>query len=215
MHIIQQYHISSSDLVLADGLFRSFVCKFELLHYQRCKDWIHFCRQSIHTLLHLAPEVTRIGPPICSSQWTMERMIGNLDKEIRQPSNPFANLSQRGLLRCQVNALIAMVPDLKPSRCDSDLPHGALDLSGGYVLLWAQDWYSRLMKETEAMALKKYIQSHHLLTQFGKDWPLKIVHWARLCLPNGQVAMSQWKEALKLINKIQTARNVKVCFGFS
>lgn len=109
-----------------------------------------------------------------------------------------------------------MVPDLKPSRCDSDLPHGgALDLSGGYVLLRAQDRYSRLMKETEATALKKYIQSRHLLTQFGKDWPPKIVRWARLRLPNGQVARSRWKEALKPINKIRTARNVKVCFGFS
>ena len=71
MHIIQQYHISSSDLVLADGLFRSFAYEFELLYYQRREDRIHFCRQSIHALIHLAPEVTRIGPPICSSQWTM------------------------------------------------------------------------------------------------------------------------------------------------
>ena len=85
MRIIQQYHISSSDLVLADGLFRSFAYEFELLYYQWREDWIHFCWQSIHTLLHLAPEVTRIGPPICSSQWTMERTIGNLCEEIRQP----------------------------------------------------------------------------------------------------------------------------------
>jgi hypothetical protein len=215
MRIIQQYHISSSDLILADGLLRSFAYEFEVLYYQRRKDRIHFCRQSIHALLHLASEVTRIGPPICSSQWTMERTIGNLGEEIRQPSNPYANLSQRGLLCCQVNALIAMVPDLNPSRCDSDLPRGALDLTGGYVLLRAQDRYSRLMKETEAMALKKYIQSHHSLTQLGKDWPPKIVRWARLRLPNGQVARSRWKEALKPINKIRIARNVKVCFRFS
>jgi len=215
MRIIQQYHISSSDLILADGLLRSFAYEFEVLYYQRREDRIHFCRQSLHALLHLASEVTRIGPPICSSQWTMERTIGNLGEEIRQPSNPYANLSQRGLLRCQVNALIAMVPDLNPSRCDSDLPRGALDLTGGYVLLRAQDRYSRLMKETEATALKKYIQSHHSLTQFGKDWPLKIVRWARLRLPNGQVARSRWKEALKPINKIRIARNVKVCFWFS
>jgi hypothetical protein len=215
MRIIQQYHISSSDLILADGLLRSFAHEFEILYYQRREDRIHFCRQSIHALLHLASEVTRIGPPICSSQWTMERTIGNLGEEIRQPSNPFANLSQRGLLRCQVNALTAMVPDLKPSGCDSDLPRGALDLGGGYVLLRARDRYSRLMKEAEAMALKKYIQSHHSLTQFGKDWPPKIVRWARLRLHNGQVARSRWKEALKPINKVRIARNVKVCFGFS
>ncbi|KIJ95011.1 hypothetical protein K443DRAFT_109498 [Laccaria amethystina LaAM-08-1] len=119
MRIIQQYHISSSDLILADGLLCSFAHEFEILYYQRHEDQIHFCRQSIHALLHLASEVTRVGPPICSSQWTMERTIGNLGEEIRQPSNPFANLSQRGLLRCQVNALTAMVPELKPSGCDS------------------------------------------------------------------------------------------------
>ena len=43
----------------------------------------------------------------------MERTIGNLGEEIRQPSNPFANLSQRGLRRSQVNALKAMIPDLE------------------------------------------------------------------------------------------------------
>src|SRR5882762_3782770 len=41
-------------------------------NWQRRVGRLHFCRQSIHALLHLAPEVTRIGPPICSSQWTME-----------------------------------------------------------------------------------------------------------------------------------------------
>ena len=45
----------------------------------------------------------------------MECTIGNLGEEIRQPSNPYANLSQRGLLRCQVNALTAMIPDLQQS----------------------------------------------------------------------------------------------------
>ena len=44
----------------------------------------------------------------------MERTIGNLGEEIWQPSKPYANLSQRGLIRNQVNALIAMVPDLVP-----------------------------------------------------------------------------------------------------
>jgi hypothetical protein len=60
----------------------------------------------------ISPEVTRLGPPICSSQWTMEHTIGNLGEEIWQLSNPYANLSQRGLLRCQVNALKAMILNL-------------------------------------------------------------------------------------------------------
>ena len=38
MRIIQQYHISSSDLVLANGLFCSFAYEFELLYYQWHED---------------------------------------------------------------------------------------------------------------------------------------------------------------------------------
>lgn len=135
MRIIQQHHIKTADLVIAGDLLKSFTHEFETLYYQRRVDRLHFCRQSIHALLHLASEVTRIGPPICSSQWTMERTIGNLGEEIRQPSNPYANLSQRGLLRCQVNALTAMIPDLQKNV--SILPRGAIDIGKGYALLRA------------------------------------------------------------------------------
>ena len=141
----------------------------------------------------------------------MERTIGNLGKEIWQPSNPYANLLQRGLLHCQVNALISMVPDLKPGKDSS--PRGASDLGEGYVLLRARDRYQRTMKANEAIALKKYLQNFHFLA-LGEGWTPKITRWARLRLPNGQVARSQWKEALKPINKIRTARNVKVCFRY-
>lgn len=86
----------------------------------------------------------------------MERTIGNLGEEIRQPSNPYANLSQRGLLRCQVNALVAMIPDLQ--HVPPTLPHGAVDLGGGYALLRARDRYDRAMRLCEAKALAAYIQ---------------------------------------------------------
>jgi hypothetical protein len=84
-------------------------------------------------ICHLVPEVFQVGPLICSSQWTIEWAIGDLGSEIRQPSNPFANLSQRGLRRSQVNALKAMMPDLDPP--EVYLPRGAEDVGGGYVLL--------------------------------------------------------------------------------
>ena len=143
----------------------------------------------------------------------MERTIGNLGQEIRQPSNPFENLSQRGLLRCQVNTFISMFLSFRPPK--SDIPRGALDLGGGYVLLRAQDRYSRLMKEAEATAFQIYIQPHYRNSparQFGSDWPPKIVRWARLRLPNGQIARSRWKETLKTIDKIRVSRNVKVLY---
>ncbi len=87
----------------------------------------------------------------------MERTIGNLGEEIRQPSNPYANLSQRGLLRCQVNALKAMIPDLSPPQVS--LPRGSIDLGHGYVLLRRQDRYERLMRPHEAAALLHFLDT--------------------------------------------------------
>ncbi len=76
-----------------------FVLDFEQLYYQRDMSRFHFVRQCIHTLIHLIPEVLRVGSPSCVAQWTMERVIGMLTREIRQPSNPFSNLSRRAVIR--------------------------------------------------------------------------------------------------------------------
>lgn len=209
MKIIQQHHIKTSDLITAEQFLRSFAYEFETIYYQRRIERLHFCRASIHALLHLASEVTRIGPPICSSQWTMERTIGNLGEEIRQPSKPYANLSQRGLLRCQTNALIAMVPDLQ--HVPPALPRGGIDLGNGFALLRAQDRYDRAMRPCEAQALAIYIQNLNG-TVLGSHCP-KIARWARLRLPNGQVARSRWKESQKPLTKIRISRNIKVCIS--
>ena len=206
VQIIHQHKIPTPDLILAQQLLQSFAHDFETLYYQRRVDRIHFCRQSIHALLHLASEVTRIGPPIYSSQWTMERTIGNLGQEIQQPSNPYANLSQRGLLRCQVNALTTVIPDLQ-SRGPT-YPRGAINLVGGFALLRAQDRYDRAMRPCEAQALAIYLQRLNG-TLLGPQCP-KIARWARLRLPNGQVARSRWKEIAKPLNKVRVSRNVKV-----
>ena len=74
-----------------------------------------------------------MGPPIISSQWTMERTIGNLTQELRQPSNPYANLAQQALLRCQINAMKNIIPDIEES--NDLLPRGAITLGNDYVLL--------------------------------------------------------------------------------
>ncbi len=216
MRIILQHNIKHDDILTAHDLLVSFAHRFELLYYQRRTDRLHFVRQSIHALLHLAPEVFRIGPPICSSQWTMERTIGNLGQEIRQPSNPFANLSQRGLLRCQVNALTAMLPGpLAAGTTNPDrgwqLPRGAIDLGNGYVLLRAQDNRLRPMQAAEAEALRTYFRQQHIdISITAPDWCPSIARWARLRLPNGQIARSKWKEGMKALDKIRIARNVKV-----
>ncbi len=111
----------------------------------------------------------------------MERTIGNLGEEIRQPSNPYANLSQRGLLRCQVNALMAMIPDPRSSTPFST--SRAVDLGQGYVLLRAQDRYDRLMRPQEAGAFLHYLRraaAEGSSESIDCNWCPKVTRWARL-----------------------------------
>ncbi len=77
--------------------FVLFLEEFQELYYQRKPTRLHFVRQSLHGLAHLAPETVCVGPPGIHSQWTMERVIGDLGSEMRQPSNSYANLCQRAL----------------------------------------------------------------------------------------------------------------------
>jgi hypothetical protein len=100
-----------------------------------------------------------------------------------------------------------MIPDLGPP--PPSLPRGAIDLGQGYVLLRAQDRYNRLMRPQEADALLRYLGST-VGDSSVSGWCPKVTRWARLRLPNGQVARSRWKESLKPLGKLRTARNVKV-----
>jgi hypothetical protein len=93
VRLISQYHIERNALIEANELVLEFIEEFEELYYQRKVERLHFTRQSIHALVHYGQEVFAKGPLICASQWTMERTIGNLVAEIRQPSNPYANLT--------------------------------------------------------------------------------------------------------------------------
>ena len=155
--------------------------------------------------MHLPREVVRLGPPICSSQWTLERTIGNLGEEIKQHSNPFANLSQRGIRRAQVNALKAMIPDLDLDRAATGaLPRGSKDLGNGYVLLCACEAEPRPLWDCEADALREFLPSA------PREGDIPVRRWAKLRLPTGQNCYSAWKEKEKPLEKRRTARNVKV-----
>jgi hypothetical protein len=211
MRIVHQHHIPTEALVKAHVAFLEFACEFEVLYYQRRTERLHFVRPSIHSVTHLASEVVRTGPSICSSQWTMERTIGSLGREIRQPSNPYANLSQRGLLRSQINTLVALIPDLEPS--PPIIPRGARDIGDGYVLLRARDNFYYHINASEKVAFAGYLKDINDI-DIDEDWSPVLTRWARLRLPNGQVARSAWKEQLKPLNKVRMARNVKVWYIF-
>lgn len=178
---------------------------FEVLYYQRRPERLHYIRPCVHSLTHIGKDVLQDGPSVISSQWTMERTIGNLVAEIRQPSNPYRNLSQRGLYRAQLNALKSLIPDLEPP--ENSIPRGGIDLGGGYALLRAMDRASRELRPCEAAAVNMFVQEH---CNFGGQTVNSVVRWARLRLPNGRVARSAWKEKQKSLDKVRMARNVKV-----
>jgi len=205
VRILNQYNISSAQLLQADGALKRFAQGFEELYYQRRVDRLHFVRQSIHQCFHMPWEVTRVGPLIISSQWTMERTIGSLTQELRQPSNPYANLAQRALLRCQINALKNIVPDLVEP---AGLPRGAIDLSDGYVLLRRRDTTARPLLPTEKLALVAYLGA-----PLGTQPQFSVIRWGRLRLPTGQIARSLWVES-KPLEKLRMARNIKVSNKF-
>ncbi|KAF9224447.1 hypothetical protein BS17DRAFT_766485 [Gyrodon lividus] len=97
VRLISQKKITQQELRHADCLFLEWGEEFEIMYCERKPERLHFVRQSVHGPCHYGNEVATKGPLICASQWTMERTIGNLTKEIRQPSNPFAKLGQRAI----------------------------------------------------------------------------------------------------------------------
>ncbi|KDQ10224.1 hypothetical protein BOTBODRAFT_116094 [Botryobasidium botryosum FD-172 SS1] len=201
--LMYQHEISRDQVREGRELSVVFVREFETLYYQRKATRIHFCRQSIHNVLHLPPSVARVGPAPLASQYPMERTIGNLGQEIKQPSNPYANLSQRTVVRCQVNALKAMIPSLNDDK--PKLPLTAIGLGGGYNLLHARDEYRRTIGGPEGLAICAHLQS-----QGESNTVARLIRWARLQLPNGQIARSAWKETLKPLEQVRMSRNVKL-----
>jgi hypothetical protein len=201
-----QEEITANELSEAHNKLTEFSDEFELLYVQRRSDRIHFVRPAIHTLAHCAPEIFRIGPGIISSQWVMERTIGNLGEEVKLHSNPFANLAQRALRRCRVNALKALIPDLEPP--ENPLPRNARDQGGGYIFLRARDNVARPVTDIEGLAIRKYRESMN--ETLPANWEALVVRWARLRLPNGQIARSAWKETNKKEENLRVSRNVQV-----
>ena len=197
VRVLVQRRISGSKLREAHSQLVQFVEEFENLYYQRRVDRMHFCRPCIHTLLHACPEVMRVGPGAYSTQFTMERTIGDLGQEIQQPSNPFANLAQRALRRSQVNALKSIYPELDP-KAGFHLPKSAVDVGNGYIVLRPRDRNPAQIPEQVADILLRAVNLS------------KTRRWGRVRLPNGQVARSLWSEERQTGQKIRVSRNVKV-----
>ncbi|KAJ7649592.1 hypothetical protein B0H17DRAFT_958446 [Mycena rosella] len=204
--LIYQRKITKEEVVTAHKLLCEAVEDYESLYYRRLPSRLHFVRQSIHILLHEALEIIRLGPGTYYTQWTMERTIGNLGEEIKQHSDPYENLSQRVTRRAQVNALKSLIPDLEP---DNDcLPCSSEDLGDSYALLRARDKYNQTICGLAGDAIKDYLEDTTGIT-YAENFSPSLQRWARLLLPNGQIARSAWKEKQKALNKVRMSRNIR------
>ena len=192
IRIITQRSIAGSQLREAHSYLTQFVEQYEHLYYQRRMDRLHFCRPCLHTLLHTAPECARVGPGTYSTQYTMERSIGDLGGEIRQPSNMYGNLCQIALCRSQINALKKICPELDPP---ASIPNPFHDCGDGFVIL-----RPRSRNPVTLTGLLGTVVD-------GKVGRMTIRKWGHLRLPNGQIAQSVFAETE--YNRV--SRNVKVC----
>ncbi|TFK65049.1 hypothetical protein BDN72DRAFT_773869 [Pluteus cervinus] len=203
IRVLHQRRIRRNDLFHVHDVLIEWGKEFESLYYQRRMDLLQLVRPCVHTILHAVDETFRRGPLGLYAQWTLENMIGNLGREVRQPSNPFANLAERGLLRAQISAAIAIDPTLSPP--PPSLPRGSVSLGGEYLLLTPrEDTYHRLTPpEIEALT--------NFYTDLGYPMPstFLIQRWARLQLPNGQITRSLWKEKSTARATVRISRNVK------
>ena len=113
IQIMSQHVISKQDLEHAYVLLCSWGRESELIYYQFRQDWLHFVRPCVHQVLHLVTETMHKGPPICYTQWTMERTIGNLGQEIWQPSKLYENLAEEGVWQSRVSLTLFQLNELK------------------------------------------------------------------------------------------------------
>ncbi|EIW78736.1 hypothetical protein CONPUDRAFT_156694 [Coniophora puteana RWD-64-598 SS2] len=131
--LLCQYSITASQITQAATLLDEWQHEFEEIYYQGLECRLHLIAPCVHQVLHLAYKVVRKGPPICYSQWAMERTIGILKYDIRQPSNYLANIQNIGVRIARANALHGTVPKLFEQAQVSQYPQGSLDLKNRYL----------------------------------------------------------------------------------
>ena len=204
IRIIYQRQISHQQLEFAHKFLLEWALEFELLYYQRKIERLHFVRQCVHSLTHLGPEATRLGPPSLSAQWTMERIIGIFGSLIKQPSNPFANLAEQAKKVAEVNAIVAMWPDLEQSKQD---PRGCINMGQGYLLLSPKDENPYILSSVERVALAVFYSG---LPDVEAVPQQSVYRWGRLQIPTEQIARSYWKEVVRTSSAARTDRNLKV-----
>lgn len=192
-----QRRVTGHQIREAHSYMVQFVEEYENLYYQRRGDRLHFNRPCVHTLIHTPYEILRVGNGCNSDQYTMERSIGILGKRIRQPSNPFGNLAQLALQEAQVNALLAICPELD-NDASEHIPQYSQNLGDNFILLRPRDKLAHQIPADELVAV------HAVCPKSRRQ------RWGRLQLPNGQIARSRYSEKKQAVKETRVSRNVKV-----
>jgi hypothetical protein len=99
-----------------------------------------------------------------------------------------------------------MIPDLEPEKGP---PRGSKDLGNGYHLLRARDSVARWPPAPDQDAINTFLV-HADVEGVPLGGVVKVRRWARLALPNGQIARSRWKERERELKNVRMARNVQV-----
>ena len=154
--VIQQ-KITGKQLHEAHSFICQYVEEFELLYYQHRTDQLHFCRPSLHTLLHICPETHCIGPGGYYTQFALERSIGSYGQKLRQPATPFANFMKIAVQESQLSALKTIYPMLDKNAITS-LPQLSHDLGNSFILLRPWTRYAKKLDGPEGIASR---QLHH------------------------------------------------------
>ncbi|GJE88558.1 hypothetical protein PsYK624_046410 [Phanerochaete sordida] len=216
VRLLYQRHITIAEVQAAFRLLVEFIEEFEDLYYDRKKERLHFIRQSIHALLHMAPETIRLGPYIIFAQWVMERLIGELGGDLKQPLNPWGNIAACAYRRAQTSALLAMYPylhvrdDKNSDEKEKKTPRGAVEFPDDFTLLRPAEDQPHEISPAELAAIRAFWSCHvpdHALDAQWLERPL-LRKWGRILLPGGLIARCVWKE--ERMKTIRMARNVKI-----
>ena len=200
IRIIYQQTITRDQLLLAHRFLLQRVLDFELLYCERRPECLHFVRQCVHLLTHLARETHHLGSLCLSSQWTMECVIGYLGSLLWQPSNPFRNLATQTRRVATSNALLTMWPDLERSKTN---PRGSMDLGDDYLLLGPKDVSPHPLSHTEQTALGDFFGNLDIDQE-------SVYRWGCLKIPTEQIARSRWKETEWCSDMACMDHNIKV-----
>ncbi|KAK1224524.1 hypothetical protein PQX77_012570 [Marasmius sp. AFHP31] len=212
--VVLQRRKSLDELREARRNLCEFVVLFEEYYYQRKLDRLHFVRPCIHALLHIIKELIRVGSLTEVSQWTTERTIATYERRMRLHSNPYGNLGVEIAEQAGTNAIYAMEPSLRVV-LETSTPSLSLDVGSGYTSLHPRD--DHLMDSEVIPAYKVFCEAcewEDIAESLTPESPPMVRHFARIRLPNGQVARSKWQESKREGEEVRQARNVKILLGY-